>query len=230
MINNINYISIKEVLSRLLRHPLLQKVDLESAIQYTIDFISRVSMVDFYLKKECEIKIEDYRGLLPCDVISIDQVKMKKNNIYLRSMTSTFLGEDSKSKDYTFKTQGRVIFTSFKNGEIKVAYKAIPTDDEGLPLIPDNPIFLKTLELYIKKEVFTILYETGEMNRQIYDNALGEYYANTALLESEFNTPSVSEMESISNMLHQMINRSSDYQDGFRNAGAREIYRIHNHD
>jgi len=37
-------------------------------------------------------------------------------------------------------------------------------DEEGLPMIPDNPIFLKTLELYIKKEYFTILFDMGKIS------------------------------------------------------------------
>ena len=39
MVREIEYINIRELLSRVLRHPLLQDFTLEQAIQYTIDFI-----------------------------------------------------------------------------------------------------------------------------------------------------------------------------------------------
>ena len=75
----------------------------------------------------------------------------------------------------TFKTLGRVIYTSFKDGNIQIAYKAIPVDDEGLPMLPDNPIFLKALELYIKKEWFTILFDLGKIQPAVLNNTQQEY-------------------------------------------------------
>jgi hypothetical protein len=29
---------------------------------------------------------------------------------------------------------------------VKVAYRGVPVDDEGLPMIPDDGVFLETLE------------------------------------------------------------------------------------
>ena len=136
MNNNIQYVNIKEILSRLLRHPLLQSLDLEAVIQYTIDFIGIFGLPCMYEDKEVIIPIEKFRGVLPCDLISINQVMETCSGICLRSMTDTFLPtKDKYSKELTFKSRGRILFTSFENGEVKVSYKAIPTDDEGLPLL-----------------------------------------------------------------------------------------------
>jgi hypothetical protein len=51
------------------------------------------------------------------------------------------------------------MFTSFTNGKVKVSYKAIPVDENGFPLIPDNPTYLSALEQFIKVQVFTILFD-----------------------------------------------------------------------
>ena len=55
------------------------------------------------------------------------------------------------SSDLTYKIQGRVIYTSIKEGTIEIAYRAIAVDDEGYPLVPDKSSFSRALELYIKK-------------------------------------------------------------------------------
>jgi hypothetical protein len=60
--------------------------------------------------------------------------------------------------------QGRILTTSSKCTTVDISYKALMIDEEGLPMIPDNPIFLKTLELYIKKEYFTILFDMGKIS------------------------------------------------------------------
>ena len=149
MVKEIEYISIKELLSRVLRHKLLQEFTLEQAIQYTIDFIGIFGFPELYEDKQAEVEICDYRGKLPCDLISIDMVKDCKTNIPLRSMTAVF---NPGGKYYNhlkqepqFKTQNRTIITSYPKGKVIIAYKAIPVDDEGLPLLVNNTKYLKHL-------------------------------------------------------------------------------------
>jgi hypothetical protein len=48
-------------------------------------------MPKFFEDKEADIEISDYRGLLPCDLIEIIQVKDLKTNLALRGMTNSFL-------------------------------------------------------------------------------------------------------------------------------------------
>ena len=63
----------------------------------------------------------------------------------------------------SFKTQGQVLYVSFKTGDVSVSYKSIPVDKDGLPLLIDNSVFLRALEAYIKREVFTILFDMGKI-------------------------------------------------------------------
>ena len=91
MVKEYNYINIREALSRVLRHPLLQDVTLEKAVQYTIDFIGIFGMPKLYQDKEEVLHIEDFRAKLPCDLISINQIKECKTGVCLRSMTDNFM-------------------------------------------------------------------------------------------------------------------------------------------
>ena len=87
-------------------------------------------------------------------------------------MTDNFSPREMKSnttnhvihQEYTFKTQGQIIYTSFKTGNILVSYKAIPIDKDGFPLLIDNSAFLRALELYIKREIFTILFDENKIS------------------------------------------------------------------
>ena len=251
-----NFVNIREILARCTRHPMLKSLDLEQAIQYTTDFIGIVGMPTFYEDKLETIQIEDFRGLLPCDLVSIIQVKDLKTGICLRSMTDSFnpglrknsknikgkpvdiqairnvnpqpLGIDQdpiphiESEEMTFKTQGRVIFTSFRTGEIELSYKALPVDKDGLPLLIDNANFLKALELYIKKQAFTVLFDLGKLNANILQNTQQEYAWTVAQCEKEFIIPSVSEMESITRMWNTLIPNTTSFDGGFKNLGNRE--------
>lgn len=230
MVKENNYISVKEVISRVMRHPLLSDITLEAAIQYTVDFIGIMGLPKTYLDKSAIVEIDNFRGKLPCDLVSIDQVRIVGKNIYLRSMTSNFawgVYNENYADEYSFKTQGNIIYTSFKNGEVEISYKAIPVDDDGFPKIPDNSILLKALELYIKKEWFTILFDMGKISTQVLQNTQQEYAFKAGQCNNEFMIPSVSEMESITNMMNQLIPRFREFENGFRALGEKEHINIH---
>ena len=97
----------------------------------------------------------------------------------------------------TYKTQGNIIYTSFKEGTIEIYYKAIPIDVNEVPLIPDHPIFLKALELYIKKEWFTILFDMGKLQAPILQNVQQEYAWAVGACESEFQKLSIDKAKSL---------------------------------
>ena len=231
MVKELEYIGIKELLSRVLRHKLLQEFTLEQAIQYTIDFIGIFGFPELYEDKQAEVEICDYRGKLPCDLISIDMVKDCKTNIPLRSMTAVF---NPGGKYYNhlrqepqFKTQNRTIITSFPEGKVIIAYKAIPVDDEGLPLLVNNTKYLKALELYVKCQLFTMLFDEGKITQQVLSHTEQEYGWAAGQLEEEFKTPSVAEMQSITNSLHQIFHRQDEFYNRFESLGNKEFRKIH---
>lgn len=238
MIKNQQYIKLDELLSRILRHRQLQDVNLEAAIQYTIDFMEAVGVPDMFQDKEILVPIKKFRGDLPCDLLAINQVMDMKTHTCMRSMTDTFdpdgtyrgkhaSGYASYSEELTFKVQNTVIVTSFECGEVKISYKAIPVDEDGKPLIINNSTYLKALELYIKQEVFTEKFDNGEIPAAVMQKAERDYAFKVGQLAEEMNTPSESEMESLMRSWCTMIPRTTQFDSGFRYNGDREYLRQH---
>ena len=234
MIKEYTYIPIKEILSRLMRNPLLQDITLEQAVQYTIDFIGIFGMPKLYQDKEEVLHIENFRAKLPCNCIQINQIKECKTGVCLRSMTDNFMPREhyDRSADYkipqelSFKTQGQVLYVSFKTGDVSISYKSIPVDEDGLPLLIDNPVFLKALKSYIKREVFTILFDMGKISPAVLQNTQQQYAWLAGQLQSEFTIPSQSEMESISRMWNTLIQRTNEFNTGFKSLGDREYLKL----
>lgn len=232
MVKEIQYVNIKEILSRLTRHKKLLGITLEEVVQYVIDFIGIFGMPRFYEDKVAVIDIKNFRGLMPCDYISITQVRDIKNNMCLRAMSDTFYPDkrnyekDGRYDEPSFKTQGNVIYTSFSNGKIEVSYKSIKTDKDGLPLLIDNPIYLKTLELYIMKEKFSDMFYDGEMDASRMQSIQQEYAFKAGQLQGEFTIPSISEMETITRMWNTLIPHTTTFDNGFKDMN-REYIRRH---
>ena len=129
--------------------------------------------------------------------------------------------------ELTFKTQGRVIFTSFPEGKVRIAYKAIPVDEDGFPLLIDNENYLACLEAYIKKQVFTIKFDQGKIAAGVLQNAQADYAWLAGQLASEFQIPSYSEMQSITNYVTSILPSMRSFDHSFKNMGDREYIRNH---
>jgi hypothetical protein len=249
MVKEIRYTNIRRVLDNLHDHPMLREITLEQVVRYTVRFIEIFGMPKMFQDREEDVDIHEFRGLLPCDLISITQVKDGCSGICLRSMTDTFTPGLVPPPPHphrpphpympyippiapghgeaTFKTQGRVIFTSFSEGRVRIAYKAIPVDEDGLPLLIDNENYLACLEAYIKKQVFTVKFDQGKIAAGILQNAQTDYAFLAGQLQSEFQIPSYSEMQSIQNYITSILPSMRHFDNGFRDLGSREYIRNH---
>ncbi len=237
MVTEIRYTTINRVIDDLMDHPMLTDLSLEQVVRYTLRFISKHGYPRLYEDKIETVEIHQFRGLLPCDLISINQVKDTRTHICLRDMTDNFpKGMRDKNPHHTimkhreelsFKTQGRVIYTSFPEGKVEISYKSIPVDENNFPLLIDNETYLDALEAYIKVKVFTVKYDQQKISAGVLQNAQTDYAVAARLLESEFTTPSVSEMESISRMWNTLIPQVRRFTDGFKRLGDREYLRRH---
>lgn len=228
------YISIKQILDDILDHPLLKDISFERAVNYTVHFLRIVGCPRIFEEKTTLVEIENYRGMIPCDLNDIIQVRTyhncnRKNYKVFRYSTDNFHLSKNKqdSFDLTYKTQGNVIFTSIKEGIIEIAYNAFAVDQDGYPLIPDNSTFIRALELYIKKQYFTVLFDLGKVSQAVYQNVCQEYAWAVGAAQSDLIRPTIDQMESITNMLNTLIPRVSEHRSGFVNLGTRELIKNH---
>ena len=199
------YISIKQILDDLLAHPLLKDLTLERAVDHAIHFLRIVGMPKLFSEKVETIRIEDYRAALPDDFYIIIEVKGNNGIKYSSSIDSYHMG-DNKSQGHTYKIQGNIIYTSSRDGELTISYKALLVEeDTGYPLIPDNSSFIKALELYIKKQYFTVLFDMGKITQQVLNNTQQEYAWYVGQCQSDLVRPTLDEMRSITNMWNNII-------------------------
>lgn len=222
-------ISIKIILDRIMRHPLMQDLSFETAVDYTVDFFGIVGMPRLFEERVEKIPVKNYRARIPCGEASITQIRGFCNGDCIRESTDSFHMAPHRDKAYeepTFKVQGDYIYLNKKEGEIEVAYKAIPTDEEGYPMIPEDPVFLRALEHYIKKQWFTILFDMGKIQPAVLQNAQQEYAFYVGRAQNKLVMPTLSEMESISNMWNTLIPRFNEFRHGFKESGKKELIRV----
>lgn len=214
------YISIKQFVGKINKHPLLRELSFSNIVDYTVDFMRIVGVPNMFIEKVAIIPIEEWRGALPCDYYQVNQIKYKDRP--LRYATDSFHLSSIDNHNLTYKIQNGIIITSFKEGEIEFSYQAIPVDDMGLPLLPDNSSFTRALEAYIKKQWFTILMDMGKIQPQIVQNAKQEYAWAVGDCQTEFNRLSIDKAESFFNSWRTLLLRDNEHSYGFKNNGNKQ--------
>lgn len=238
--------NIRRILDRVMRHPMMRDIPFETAIEYAVDFISLLGAPAIYDEKTAIVKVRDWRGQLPCDFVKMIQVRAAglqtcpgwvgfvfpvPGPVYRKSVHSFHMSDLKPNAlmtgEFTYKIQGMVIFTSTKDIDVEIAYRAFATDDEGYPLLPDNTSFLRGLESYIKLKWFTILYDQGKISQQVMQNTQQDYAWAVGDAQSEFARLSLDDAETLSNSFKMLLPRNSEHWRAFFNAGTEEVWKTH---
>ena len=227
-----DYVSIKLIMDRITRHPLLKDTSMETVIDYTTDFIRIVGTPSAFQEKTSVIPVKDYRGFLPCDFYKVIQVRLLKANTSTAFTASTDSFHMSNHKEgydgFTYKLQNSCIITSIPEGEVEIAYMAMPIDAEGYPLIPDNSSYLKALEFYIKAQVFGILFDEGKIRGDVLAHAEKQYAWYVGQAQTDLIRPTYDEMEAISNMWNKLLpDSTNDHNTGYKYEGMKEHIKLH---
>lgn len=221
------YISVRQILDDLLADDMMRGLSLERAVNYAAEFMQVVGMPPEFENKVEKVEIENWRGKLPCDLYEIVQVKDPRGFAYISAEGS--FGNRNHPEQYpafTYRVKGDIIFTSTKSIDLLVSYLAIPTDDYGVPLIPENAAYVRALELYIQKRYFTILFNNGKINQNVLANTQQEYAFYVGQAQSDLIRPSLDQMESIKNMWTTLIPKMYKHADGFKTVNNPEVLKF----
>ena len=248
MVTEIQYTTIDRVLDNLHDHPMLSDLTLEQVVRHTIRFISKHGYAKLYQNKQADVEIHDFRGTLPCDLISITQVRDNITGVSMPAMTDSYMpGEHPKGKcidpmnninklkepwyipaekpfpgEPSFKTQGRIIYTSFPEGLVTIAYRAVPVDENGYPMLIDDETYLDALEAYIKMKVFTVKFDQQKISAGVLQNAQTDYAVASRLLLSHMTLPTPAEAEVLARIWNAMLPDMRSFSRGFKHLGSRE--------
>lgn len=121
----IRLIPVEETLAKIVDDLGLGDRDIptESMIEWIASGLKRIGAYDQFEKKIARIKVEDYRGQLPADFYRVN---------------SSLFPEPHKIGNNT-------ITIGYKTATIDLPYLAMPVDDRGYPLVPEEEVFQEAL-------------------------------------------------------------------------------------
>ena len=138
--------------------------------------------------------------------------KDKDNTIY----------ERTEAKDDYYTINSSYIRTNKKNGYLMLAYTAIPIDQEGYPLIPDDEGFREAVYWYIVKKYLYPKWVVGEVRDRVYYDAQNSwnFYCKQAYANAMM--PNVDQLESLKNKWLELVPEINDWNNFFNTSGERQ--------
>lgn len=223
------YIKIQQIAEDLADHPMLKDISFDRIVNYAQELIKVVGAPKLYLDKTEHVNIDNYRGQLPCDFVRVIQVRGINGEEYVKTMNNfhTSPKHDDFNGTPTYKIQGDVIFSSRKHDDLEIAYRAVPIDEDGWPLLPDDETFKRALEAYIKLRRFTIYFDMGQIAAPVLENARKDYSFYVGQAQSHLILPTYDEQETITNVWKNYVTRTTSHRNGFLTEHNKEYLRRH---
>jgi hypothetical protein len=132
------------------------------------------------------------------------------------------------TKDITYVITPGYIKMNVESGYIMLAYQAIPTDDKGYPLIPDDVSFIEAIYWYIVMKLYYPQWVSGQIRDAVYYDARRSwnYYCKQAFGNALM--PNTDQLESIKNSWVRLIPEIKEHTSGFSTLGQEQRYYQHN--
>jgi hypothetical protein len=128
--------------------------------------------------------------------------------------------------DYVYMISSSYLKTNVRDGYIMMAYQAVPTDDEGYPMIPDDADFLEAIYWYITMKLLYPQWKQGSVRDQVYYDARRSWNYNCKKAYGNAMMPNIDQLESIKNSWLRLVPEIEEHATGFSYLGQRQ--RVYN--
>jgi hypothetical protein len=192
------------------------------SIVWAGDALESIGSVINLENKTAYLTITNGKTPLPCDLHLIKSVSYRGHWLRYGSQTFNYnlhcddcVNANISEFDFSYTVNPNYINTNVKDGdEICVFYQAIPTDEEGYPLIPDNFATSECLFWYITKQLMLGGFE--HPNRQItYEKAELNYIKHRGQAENQLEMFDIPRFEAFANSWARLIPNTNAARDFF---------------
>jgi hypothetical protein len=232
-------VSLKTILWKVLRFPLAAELTYEEAAEHAVEALrllgAPLSFVDEVTNPP--LKVINYKAELPSNLLQIRGVRIINNldnyddnaialryatDIYHNNANCNNTDEGELPYEYTYTVQKGIIFTSIPDGYIQVSYKALPVDEEGYPLIPDDAKTIVAMEYYILHRFLEPLWLMGKITDKAFDYIAQKRYFYMGGADTSLKLRGTDHFESIINTINRLIVNDSAFESFYKGSGEKE--------
>lgn len=237
------YVSAKQTIAKLYRDLGINEQISETSIYEWIG--ESLSLIGAYAQfnevSDC-LTLNNGRVKLPCDFYKLVDISYKGYPVYWATNTNAANYQcdncqvpicSSGQCQYTFylndsylisniRTNNNQSIVETENPSICIVYLAMPVDEEGYPMIPDNVYFQKAIVAYITYMLDRQDWRKGKCTDKVKEESEKEWMFYVGAAKGAANMPNTQQMERIKNVWRRMLPLTNDYDRNFINLGRKE--------
>lgn len=234
------YVSIDHVVERVYMLGLPpQEIDKSEVAEWVYEAMSFIGVPNAYElivtngegDNPDPVVIDDHRGELPCNVYQVNSVREYNNKIAMTEAVGNFKPgyntDNSTSDPYAYYLNDNYIFTGFGEGKVEMSFLGMPTDQYGLPKIPDNVAYIRSVTLYAAVQIARRLYIQDKLSERKFEKINQDYLWSVGSAKGRARMPSLDKSEAIKNMLARTLQVSNHHEYNFKYLGYPERLKIH---
>lgn len=122
-----------------------------------------------------------------------------------------------------YSTKPSYITVNVPCGWVKISYHAIITDEDSMPMIPDNPSYFEAIFWYVAMKLSYPKYLKGQLTQNIYYDMKNSWNFYRRQAYAEAMLPGPDEIESIKNDWHKLYTEFDDHDTFFATTGDEQI-------
>ena len=240
-------ISLKRILWAVMNNPIASDLTYDQAAEWSIDAIKLIG-APLSLRKEVTppIELTNHKAALPINLLTIRGIRYiwDKDLFHNDEMMSDALTyaqdvyhyqEDCSTDlthigcdEFTYTVQDGVITVSPREGYVQIAYDALPIDEDGYPLIPDNEKVKQALEYYILWKHLEALWTMGKITDKVF-----HYYEQKKMwflgaANSSMQLSGIDHLETLGNVINRLIINTNAHRNFFKQSGQKERLKRYN--
>lgn len=231
-------ISLKNIVSKVYRDlELTSENDYVDIIEWSVEALRFINAFNQY-KQETEVLcIENYRADLPCNLVALlsvegfgSQLDKASNNTF-KTLDRRHIDEPHSynlahfdnislklGKKYisnngeSFVYKNGYIKTSFKTGNITITYNALETDEDGIPLIPDDESYRAAIFWYVSMKFFYKKSIMEDRYRWFYQDAEAKWHRYCGQAGTKAMMPDIFTLENIKRNFISFLPKMDSYK------------------
>jgi hypothetical protein len=244
MYNTGKQVSIKMVLEKVYRdYGFNTDIAWADVIEWTAEAINLLGVAPSYTDKVSKkLELVNGRVELPCDIMYIKMVRdFDTGEPLIRSfdqfhLSNYFRCSDEQvatEEDYcevvnTYTVNQNFLFTSYDEGNIEISYKAMPTDDDGLPTVPDNEKYIRYVKDYIAEKLAFKLFMQDKLAQHKLDRIEQKSCWSAGAAKNAMVIPDMDQMESWKNAWLRLIPNVNHHSASFKYLSQPSQQKNHN--
>lgn len=117
---------------------------------------------------------------------------------------------------YAYDVNDNYITLNVKEGKVCLAYIAIPLDENGFPLIPDDVSYREAISRYCIMKIMYINWIKGRVGKDIYEHSEQKWHWYCAQAKGKAVAPSLDKMEQIKRRFLKLIPEIHQHKTFFK--------------